>query len=88
MFEAGEGLCVPFWGLGWKGFGLRCGVLGCMILGFGVGQVGFAEWCGECLGSGTCVRTWGVKFRGLGGCFCLVRACAGRFWAWVGRVLG
>ena len=43
LFGTWEGLCVPFWGLGGKVFGLRRGVLGCIILGFGVGQVGFAE---------------------------------------------
>ena len=30
----------------------------------------------------------GIMFRGFGGCLGLGRACAVRFWAWVGRVLG
>ena len=42
MFGAWECLCGSVLGLGGKGFGFRCGVLGYVILGFGVGQVGFA----------------------------------------------
>ena len=72
----GGGLCGPVLGWGGKGFGLRRGGFGEVILGFGVGQVGFAELCCGCFGSGDCVRAWGVKFRGLGGCLGLGRVCA------------
>ena len=75
-------------GLRWRGFGLRRGGLGGVILGFGVGQVGFAEWCGGVLGVGGLCGGMGIMFKGLGGCLGLVRTRAGRLWAWVGSVLG
>ena len=53
-------------------------------MGFGVGQVGFAEWCCGCFGSRDCVRAhrglrlgaWGLVW-GLGG---FVRAGFGLGW--------
>ena len=66
-----------FWALCGKGFGLRRGGFGEVVLGFGVGQVGFAEWCCGCFGSGDYARIWGIEF-----------ADEELFWAWVGRVLG
>ena len=62
--------------------------MGGVILGFGVGQVGFSEWVGGVLGVGGLCEGMGVMLRGLGGCLGLVRARAGRFWACAGRVLG
>ena len=59
-----------------------------MVLGFGVGQVGFAVWFVELLGSLGCVRAWGVRFGYLRVGLGLARVCAGQFWAWVGWVLG
>ena len=59
------------------GFGLRSGGFGDVILGFRVGQIGFAEWCGGCLGSGDCVRAWRVSCGGWGDCLGLGVACAG-----------
>ena len=56
------------------GFGLRCGVFGDVVFGFG-GQVLFAGWCVGYLGSLGCVRAWGVRFVDLGGGLGL--------WAWV-----
>ena len=52
LLFAWEGLCGSILGLCGKGFGLRHGVFGGVVFGFGVGQVGFVEWCGGCLGSG------------------------------------
>jgi len=88
-FGAWEGSCGPVLGLGVKGFGFGRGGFGDVFLGFGAGQVGFAKWCGEFLGSLGYVRAWAVRFRGLRGCLGFRRVCADRFWAWVvGRVLG
>ena len=56
MFGACGGLCGPVLGLGGKGFGLRRGGFRKVVVGFGVGQVRFAEWCFGCFGSGDCVR--------------------------------
>ena len=88
VYGACDGLCGLVLGLRGKGFGLGRGGLGGVILGFGVAQVGFTEWCGGVLGVGGLCEGMGVMFRGLGGCLVLVGICAGRFWAWVGRVLG
>ena len=55
-----EGLCGPVLGLGGKGFGLRRGGFAEVVLGFGVGQVGFAEWCCGCFGPGDCVLCQGM----------------------------
>ena len=52
----GWGLCGPVLGLGGKGFGLRRGGFRKVVVGFGVGQVRFAEWCFGCFRSGDCVR--------------------------------
>ena len=67
-------MCGPILGLCGKGFGLRRGGFETVDLGFGMGQVAFAEWCGGWVGSLGCVWVWGVKFRGLGGCLGLGRA--------------
>ena len=42
-FGAWKGLRGPFLGLVEKGFALRRGFFGGLVLGFGMGQVGFAE---------------------------------------------
>ena len=64
------------------------GFLGDMVFGFGVGQVGFLACCVGHLGSLYYVRAWGIRFGDLGGGLGLVQACEGRFWVWVGWVLG
>ena len=42
MFGACGGLCGPVLGLGGEGFGFGRGGFEGVVLGFGVGQVGFA----------------------------------------------
>ena len=83
-----RGLVRVCFGLGWEGFWVQA--WGFWVCDFGVwGGTGWVceVGCWVFGGGGLC-EGMGVMFKGLGGCLGLVGTRAGRFWAWVGRVLG
>ena len=74
--------------VGWEGFWVwEWGFWG-VVLGFGVGQGGFADWCGGCLGSLGYVYACGVRFRDLRGCLGAWEGLRGPVLGLVGKGLG